>query len=129
MQRIATIPNAVLFLGTTTNPAEGLSLSPHKQLMSINLVGTPTLVIKSDGEFLDGSIIKANQRVEIPLGSYQPRRVIGVAVNPTLFSLGQVGLIPFLTPDEKTILTLYFTASKTTNLADIPYLVRFFVHE
>ena len=129
MQRIATIPNSILFLGTTENPTDGLSLLPHKQLMSINLVGTPALVIKSDGEFLDGSTIKANQRVEIPLGTYQPRRVVGVAVNPVLYSLGQVGLVPYLTPGEKTVLTLYFTASKTTDLSTISYLARFVMHE
>lgn len=129
MQRTATLGNSTLFLGTTEHPVEGLTIIPHKELLSINLVGTPALVIKSDGEFLDGSTIKANQRVEIPLGTYQPRRVIGLAINPVLLSLGQVGLVPFLTPGEKTVLSVYFVANKTTDLASLSYLVRFFVHE
>ena len=127
MQKTATMDTIRLFTGIQL--AEGLGIKPNFSNYGADITGLPAVIKKVDGEPLDGTVLKTNQRVELVLGTINPKRVLLIAVNPVLYQSGTVQTATAYPPNSKEVLSIQIQTNKGLDLASLDYLMRIFVME
>jgi hypothetical protein len=114
---------------TGFKPEPGVEAKPAYNRQSVEVTGLPTVIKKADGEPLDGTNIKVNQRIELTLGQLNAKRYLELVPNPELFKTCQVQMNSSLLRDESAPLVLHLLAFKATDLSQLKYLVRIVTHE
>jgi hypothetical protein len=80
------------------------------------------------GEEVEGTQVKANQKVFLPLGSMKPAKFHALLeVNPKFYLEGTVGFPRIVEPGQEIDLVLSFRADKAVDFADIPWIARIYL--
>jgi hypothetical protein len=110
---------------------EGVAPRATASTLGIELVGTPQVIQmggEKDGQVIEGTVVKANQRVRIRLGSISPHKFNTLVVfTPALMQYGTAQGPSFLEPGDKEELVIYFRADRQVDLAEFPWLVRIYM--
>lgn len=77
------------------------------------------------GQEIEDGVVKANQRVYLPLGILAPTRYTAmIAVNPELLAMGDVSVASMAEPKEDTPFVLRLKAYAECEPDKLPWLVR-----
>ena len=102
----------------------------HRNGFALELSGARVLAASGEkaGQEVEGGIVKANQRVYIPMGILHPQRYTAfVDVHPELLAMGDVSCIRMAEPREDTPFVLRLKANAECNPRGLPWLVRIYL--
>jgi hypothetical protein len=117
------------YLNLATEP--GISYRTTKTNMGVELFGNPPVTVvggEKDGQALDGTSIRANQKVFIALGELCPQKYqVLVEVNPLLAAYGTAQCASIVEPGDNLELGIYLKADRQLDLPEGLWFVRLYL--
>lgn len=111
-------------------PAEGVNMRNVPSGLAVELHTRHAVLASGDkaGDSVEGTVIKPNQKVYLPLGVINPAKYHALLeVNPKFYLDGNVGVPRILEPNEEIELVVSFRADKTVDLEDMSWTVRIYM--
>lgn len=110
------------------NLGADVQVRPTSTTMGIEFTGSPGITIlggDKHGDALEGTIVKANQKVCISYGQMAPYKFHAkVVANSELAAYGTVQAADIIEPGDEVDIAIYFRAERQVDLATMKWLVR-----